>query len=90
VGGPVLNCTKVMESLDSSVGIALDYGLNDRGSRVRFPAGAGLFTTTSRTALGSTQPPIQGIPEALSPGVKRPRREADHSIRITVALFGCD
>jgi hypothetical protein len=26
--------------LDSSVGIALGYGLNDRDSRVRFPAGA--------------------------------------------------
>jgi hypothetical protein len=27
-------------SRDSSVGIALDYGLDDWGSRVRFPAGA--------------------------------------------------
>jgi hypothetical protein len=38
-----------------------------------------LFTTTSRTALGPTQPPIQWIPGALSLGVKRPVREADHS-----------
>jgi hypothetical protein len=37
------------------------------------------FTTASRTALGPTQPPIQRVPWALSPGVKRPRREADHS-----------
>jgi hypothetical protein len=29
---------------DSSVGIALDYGLDDQGSRVRFPAGAGNFS----------------------------------------------
>jgi hypothetical protein len=29
--------------------------------------------------LGSTQPPIQWVPVALSLGVKRPRREADHS-----------
>jgi hypothetical protein len=29
-----------------------------------------LFTTASRTALGPTQPPIQWVPEALSPGVK--------------------
>jgi hypothetical protein len=28
-------------SRDSSVGIALGYRLDDRGSRVRFPAGAG-------------------------------------------------
>jgi hypothetical protein len=35
--------------------------------------------TASRRALGSTQPPIQWVPEALSLGVKRPGREADHS-----------
>jgi hypothetical protein len=28
----------------SSVGIALGYGLDDRGSRVRFPEGAGNFS----------------------------------------------
>jgi hypothetical protein len=38
-----------------------------------------LFTIVSRTALGPTQPPIQWIPGALSLGVKRPGREADHS-----------
>jgi hypothetical protein len=38
-----------------------------------------LFTTASRTALGPTQPPIQWVPRALSLGVKRPGREADHS-----------
>jgi len=30
-------------------------------------------------ALGPTQPPIHWAPGALSLGVKRPRREADHS-----------
>jgi hypothetical protein len=65
-------------SRDSSVGI---YGLDDRGYRVRFPTGAGifLFTTTSRPAPGPTQPPIQWVPGALSLGVKRQGREADHS-----------
>jgi hypothetical protein len=39
-----------------------------------------LFTTASKTALGGpTQPPIQWVPGALSLGVKRPGREADHS-----------
>jgi hypothetical protein len=38
-----------------------------------------LFITVSRTALGPTQPPIQWEPWALSLGVKRPGREADHS-----------
>jgi hypothetical protein len=37
------------------------------------------LTTACRTALGSTQPPIQWVPGALSLGVKRPGREADHS-----------
>jgi hypothetical protein len=31
-------------SRDSSVGIVLGYGLDDRGSRVRFLAGAGNFS----------------------------------------------
>jgi hypothetical protein len=38
---------------NSSVGIALGYGLYDRGSRVRFPAG--------RTALGPTEPPVRQL-----------------------------
>jgi hypothetical protein len=38
-----------------------------------------LFTTASRPALGPIQPPNQWITEALSLGVKRPEREADHS-----------
>jgi hypothetical protein len=33
-----------IKSRDSSVGIALGYGLDDRGSRVRLPAGAGNFS----------------------------------------------
>jgi hypothetical protein len=32
---------KPSKSRDTSVGIALGYGLDDRDSRVRFPAGAG-------------------------------------------------
>jgi hypothetical protein len=37
------------------------------------------FSTSSRPVLGRTRPPIQWLPVALSPGVKRPGREADHS-----------
>jgi hypothetical protein len=36
------------ESRDSSVGIALGYELDDRGSRVRFPAGAENFSLHHR------------------------------------------
>jgi hypothetical protein len=38
-----------------------------------------LFIIASRTALGPIQPPIQWVPGALSLGVKRQGREADHS-----------
>jgi hypothetical protein len=68
-------------SRDSSVGIALGYGLDDRGSRVRFPAGAVEFF--------SSPPPPERLWGPLSllsngykgsfSGVKRPGREADHS-----------
>jgi hypothetical protein len=70
-----------VDSRDSSVGIALGYGLDDRGYRVRFPAGARNFSLHHRVQNGSgdTQPPIQWVPGALSLGVKRPGREADHS-----------
>jgi hypothetical protein len=38
-----------------------------------------LFTTAFRTALGTTQPPFQWVQGALSLGVKRLRREVNHS-----------
>jgi len=37
-----------------------------------------LFTIASRPALGPTQPPIQCVLGALSPGVKQLGDEADH------------
>jgi len=38
-----------------------------------------LFTKKSRLALGCTQLPYQWLLEALSPGIKRPVREVNHS-----------
>jgi hypothetical protein len=67
------------ETRDSSVGIALGYGLNGvLGFDSRQGLGIFLFTTASRTALGPTQSPIQWVQGALSLGVKRPGREANH------------
>jgi hypothetical protein len=43
----------IAKSRDSSVGIALGYGLDDRGSRVGFPAGAGNFSIHHRVQNGS-------------------------------------
>jgi hypothetical protein len=55
--------------------------MEDWGSRVRFPAGAGNFSLLHHVqpALGFTQPPIQWVPGALSLRVKQPGLEADHS-----------
>jgi hypothetical protein len=47
------NTVTVIQSHDGSVGIALGYGLDDRGSRVRFPAGAGNFSLPHRVQNGS-------------------------------------
>jgi hypothetical protein len=63
----------------SSVSIVIK--LDDRGS----VPGRGndgiifLIVTASRPNLGSIQPPIQWMQQALSPEVKRPGRKADHS-----------
>jgi hypothetical protein len=70
-----------MKSRDSSVGIALGYGLDDRGSRVRFPAGAGNFSLRHRVqnVSGAHLAPYPMGTRGSFPGVKRPGREADHS-----------
>jgi hypothetical protein len=70
-----------VEFLAVSVGIALGYGLDDRGSRIRFPAGAGNFSFHHRVQNGSGAHPVSypmGT-EALSLGVNRLGREADHA-----------
>jgi hypothetical protein len=36
--------------------------------------------------MGTTQPPIQWVLEALSPGVKQPGREADRSLPASVEV----
>jgi hypothetical protein len=54
-----------------------------RSHKQFIPAGAvmGLFllATTSRLALGPTQPPVQWVAGAFTPGIKRPGSEANHS-----------
>jgi hypothetical protein len=70
-----------IDNRDSLVGIALGYGLDDWGSRVRFPARAGNFFLHHRVQNGSGAhpPPTQWIPGTVSLGVKRPGREDNHS-----------
>jgi hypothetical protein len=73
--------TTNFENHDRSVGIALGYGLDDRCSRVRFPAGAVNFSLHHRVQNGSGAHPVSCLmgTGALLVGVKRPRCEADHS-----------
>jgi hypothetical protein len=66
-------------SRDSSVGIATSLRAGRSGFDSRQGLGIFLFATASRPAVGSTQPPMQWVPGALSPEVNRQGREADHS-----------
>jgi hypothetical protein len=54
------------------------YGLDERGS-IPSRNSIYLFTTRFRPAPGTTQPPIQWVPGPLPSGVRRSKREADHS-----------
>jgi hypothetical protein len=69
------------KSRNSSVGIDLGYGMDDRGSRVHFPEGAGNFSLHHRVQNDSGAHPVSypmGTGGSFL-GVKRPGREADHS-----------
>jgi hypothetical protein len=71
----------LVKSCGSSVGIALGYGLDDQGSGVRFPEGAGNFSLHHRIQNGSGSHPASypiGTRGSF-PGVKRLGREANHS-----------
>jgi hypothetical protein len=57
---------------------ALSLGLKRPGREADHSPPSSAKVTVSRTALESTQPLIQWVPEALSLGVKRPGSEADH------------
>jgi hypothetical protein len=69
------------KSRDSSVGIALGYGLDERCSRVLFPARAGKFSLHHHVQNGSVVHPASYLMDTRGsfPGVRRPGRGADHS-----------
>jgi hypothetical protein len=69
----------VITCRDSSVGIETGYGLDDGRDGVPVLVRAGVSSALSRQALGHLKLPMQGVPEALSLGVKGPGREADES-----------
>jgi hypothetical protein len=67
----------------SIVGIATGYGLDGRGVGVRVPVGPRIFSSPSRPDRLWGPPNLLSNgyrgPGNLSPAVKRPVREADHS-----------
>jgi hypothetical protein len=73
---------KVPKSGGSLVGTWTGYGLDDRGSEVRFPVTAANFPLLHRVQIDSgTHPASYPMSSGrFSPGVKRPGREADHSL----------
>jgi hypothetical protein len=81
-----LSNSRQMKSWDSSVGIATDYGLDDRMIWILIPAGIWNFSLRHRVQTASGAHPASG---ALSLGVKRPRRKADHSPPSSAEVKGC-
>jgi hypothetical protein len=70
----------LLENWVSIVGIMTGYGLDDSGVGVPSPGRVKnfLFSTSFRSALAPTKPPIQWVAGALSPGAQQLVREADH------------
>jgi hypothetical protein len=65
----------IFTNRDSAVGIATNYGQDDRGVAFRVPVGSRIFSSPclADRLLGLfTQPPIRLIPGDLSPELKRP------------------
>jgi hypothetical protein len=75
------NISLYYKSHDSSFSIALGYGLDDRGSRVRFPVGDGNFSLHHHVQNGSRAHPASYPMDTRGsfPGVEWPGHEADHS-----------
>jgi hypothetical protein len=63
----------------SAVVIVISQGLDDQDPQIPSEVKNFHFTISSRSLLESTQPSIQWVPGAPSPGMKRQGLEADHS-----------
>jgi hypothetical protein len=78
------DCQPFLNKAGIAVSIAIDYELQDRMIGVRNLAGAGNFSLRHRVQTGS-----RAHPGALSLGVKRPGREAGHSLPCNAEVREC-
>jgi hypothetical protein len=69
----------VMRSRDNPIGTVTRLQAREPQFDSRHGQEILLYSTPSRPTLWPTHPPIQTVPGALSPGVKRQGREADYS-----------
>jgi hypothetical protein len=67
--------------------IATGYGLDGREAGVRFSVGDRFFSSPRRPDRFWGPPRLHWVPETLSPGIKRPGSEADHSPPTTVEVM---
>jgi hypothetical protein len=74
-----ITSTLYLWSRGTSVGIATRLWAEILGFDSRQGQNIFLFSTATRPALEPTQPPIRCVLAAVSPGVTRQGREADHS-----------
>jgi hypothetical protein len=67
------------KSCDSSIDVATGLRAGRSGFDFRLGLGIFLFATVTRPTLRPSQSPVRWVAGAVSPGVKRPGLEADHS-----------
>jgi hypothetical protein len=81
-GGPQVKVCVLICAL-----LGVTAGWTAEGSEFESRWSKNFLSISSRPALGSTQPSVQRVMVALSPGLKRQGREADHSPPTTADVY---
>jgi hypothetical protein len=78
----IVSIKNLLNLIQFSAVVATGYGLNDR--RVEFQS------ISPKPTLGPNHPPIQWIPEVLSPGVKRAMHQAQTHLQLVQRSRKCE